>query len=65
MEEFKVGSVVFLKEDLFCGVWKMGKIIELILSSDGKFCIVKVFFLIKKVFKRFLNLFYLLECGSV
>lgn len=58
-----MGSVVFLKEDLSRGVWKIGKIIELILSNDGEFRVVKVFFLIKKVFKRFFNYFYSLECG--
>ena len=64
-EEPKVGSVVLLKEDLPRGVWKMGKITELISSSDGKFRTAKVLLPTKKVLKRPLNLLYPLECGSV
>ena len=60
-----MGSVVLLKEDLPRGLWKMGKIIELISSSDGKFRAAKVLLPIKKVLKRPLNLLYPLECGSV
>ena len=63
-EEPKVGSVVLLKEDLPLGVWKMGKITELISSSDGKFRTAKVLLPTKKVLKRPLNLLYPLECGS-
>ena len=60
-----MGSVVLLKEDLMHAVWKMGKITELISSSDRKFQAVKVLLLTKKVLKRPLNLLYSLECGSV
>lgn len=58
-------SVVLLKEDLPRGVWKMGKITELISSSDGKFRAAKVLLRTKKVLKRPLNLLYPLECCSV
>ena len=43
----------------------MGKIKELMSSSDGKFRAAKVLFPTKKVPKRPLNLLYPLECGSV
>ena len=64
-EEPRVGNVVLLKEDLPRGVWRMGKITELISSSDGKFRAAKVLLPTKKVLKRPLNLLYPLECGSV
>lgn len=60
-----MGSVVLLKEDLPRGVWKMGKITELLSSSDRKFWAAKVLLPTKKVLKRPLNLLYPLECGSV
>ena len=60
-----MGSVVLLKEDLPHGVWKMGKITELMSSSDGKFWAAKVLLPTKKALKRLLNLLYPLECGSV
>ena len=59
-----MGSVVLLKEDSPRGVWKMGKIVELMSSSDGKFRAAKVFLPTKKVLKRPLNLLYPLECES-
>ena len=60
-----MGSVVLLKEDLPRGVWKMGKITELISSSDGKFLAAKVLLPTKKVLKRPLKLLYPLECSRV
>ena len=43
----------------------MGKIKELMSSSDGKFRAAKVLLSTKKVLKGPLNLLYPLECGSV
>ena len=63
-EEPKVGSIVFLKEDLPRGVWKMTKITELISSNDGKIQAPKVLLPTKKVLNRPLNLLYPLECDS-
>ena len=62
-----MGSVVLLREDLQRGVWKMGKIRELISSSDGTFRAAKVLISSKKVLNRLLNLLYpyALECSSV
>ena len=56
--------MVLLKDDLPRGVWRMGKISELIPSQDGKFRAAKVFLPTKKVLKRPLNLLYPLECSN-
>ena len=64
-EEPRVGSVVLLKEDLPHGVWIMGKITELMSSSDGKSRAAKVLLPTKKELKRPLNPLYPLECRSV
>ena len=60
-----MSSELLLKEDLPRGVCKMGKITELISSSNGKLRAGKVLLPTKKVLKRPLNLLYPLECGSV
>ena len=62
-EDPRVGSVVLLKEDLTRGVWKMGKITELILSNDGEVRAARVLLPSKKVLNRLLNHLYPLECG--
>ena len=62
-EEPRVGSVVLLKEDLPRGVWKMGKITELISSNDGEVRAARVLLPSKKVLNRPLNHLYPLECG--
>ena len=63
-EEPIEGRIVFLKEDVPRGVWKMAKTTELISNNDGKIQAAKVLLPTKKVLNRSLTLLYPLECDS-
>ena len=58
----QVGDVVILKDDVPRGLWKMGKIVTLIPSSDKEIRSAKVQLASGKVVGRPLNLLYPLEC---
>ena len=51
-----------LKEDLPTDSWKLGKIVELIISSDGNIRVGTVLLSTKNVVNRSLNPLYPLEC---
>ena len=63
-EKPNVGDIVQLKEDSPRGSWKLGKITELITSSDGNIRSAKVLLATKNVVNRSLNLLYPLECQN-
>jgi len=63
-EDPQVGSVVLLKDNLPRGVWRMGRITELIPSQDGNFRAAKILLPTKKVLKRPLNLLHPLEYSN-
>ena len=58
----EVGDVVLIKENLPRGRWKVGRISELIPSSDKQIRSAKVVVTPHKVLKRALNLLYPIEC---
>ena len=60
----KVGDIVLIKENLPRGMWKLGKIVELIQSRDRLVRAAKVQLASKKIFSRALNHLYPLECGT-
>ncbi|XP_053376986.1 uncharacterized protein LOC123529097 [Mercenaria mercenaria] len=60
----QVGDVVLIKENLPRGVWRMGRICELLQSRDGQIRSAKVNTATGKVLGRPLNLLYPVECVS-
>ena len=57
-----IGVIVLIKDDMPRGMWKIGNIIELIVSSDGKVRYAKIMLPTNKTLNRTLNLLYPLEC---
>ena len=58
----EVGDVVLIKENLPRGRWKVGRISELIPSSDNQIRSAKIIVAPHKIIKRALNLLYSIEC---
>lgn len=56
-----VGDVVIIKDNLPRGVWKLGRLVQLIHSNDGEIRSAKVVLSSRKVISRPLNLLYPLE----
>ncbi|MEM7375589.1 MAG: reverse transcriptase domain-containing protein [Bacteroidota bacterium] len=63
-EKPNVGDIVQLKEATPRGSWKLGKITELITSSDGNVRAAKVLLATRNIVNRSLNLLYPLECEN-
>ena len=61
----KVGDVVQIKENCARGCWKVGRVAELVPSSDGHIRSVKVTLPNRKVLGRPLKLLYPLECEPI
>ena len=59
-----VGDVVLLRDNLPRGVWKLGKIQELIPSQDGQIRTAKVLLPSHKVLNRRINLLCPIECPA-
>jgi hypothetical protein len=60
--EATIGDIVLIKDDLPRGMWKIRKIIELTVSSDGKIRSTKIMLPTNKTLNRTLNFLYSLEC---
>ena len=60
--EANIGDIVLIKDDLPRGMWKIRKIIELTVSSDGKVRSAKIMLPTNKTLNRTLNFLYPLEC---
>ena len=60
----KPGDVIQIKEDLPRGSWKIGKIVEMIPSSDGNIRAAKVLLPTRNIINRPMNLLYPLECEN-
>ena len=61
-ESPKVGHIVQIKDDLPRGSWRIGKIEDLLLNSEGKVRAAKVRLAAGNTINRPLNLLYPLEC---
>ena len=61
----KIGQIVHLKENLSRGVWKLGKIIQLIESGDGEIRAAPLLLPTKNIMIRPINLLYPLETTPV
>ena len=57
-----IGVIVLIKDDLPRGMLKIGNIIELTVSSDGKVRYAKIMLPTNKTLNRTLNFLYPLEC---
>ena len=60
----RVGDIVLIKEDLPRGCWKLGKIIELVVSRDQQVRSAKILLPTKRVIGRPLSLLYPVECSE-
>ena len=63
-EDPNIGDIVQLKDDTPRGSWRLGKITELIRSSDGNIRAAKVRLATRNVVNRPLKLLYPLECEN-
>ena len=60
----KIGHVVLIKDDLPRGCWKIGRIKELIQSSDNHIRSAKIMLPTRKIIGRPLNQLYPIECSN-
>ena len=60
----QIGDVVLIKENLPRGSWKLAKILDLILGSDGLIGSAKVLLATKKILHGAVNQLCPLECSS-
>jgi hypothetical protein len=61
----EVGTVELIKDELPRGCWRMGKIVELVVSRDKQVRSAKVKLPSEKVLGRPVNLLYPLECSKI
>ena len=60
----KTGEIVLIKDNLPRGSWKLGRIVNLITSSDGEVRAATVMLKSRKTIRRPLKLLYPIECSD-
>ena len=64
VKEPRIGDIVQVKNSSPRGTWRIGRVIEMIESQDGKQRAAKVMMLNKKILQRSLTHLYPLECNG-